>query len=122
MRTAASIATLFVVTILASCAASRSLTYDYAVQHAVITVSDSLTISGLVVRNDIDAIAIAVAGTTQVYPKRDIKRYELVMVPSENSMTQDIVRNTSSTSSGVGVLVGISLASIAVSLAIILSN
>ena len=76
-----------------SCGSTRSLTENNLVPFAVITLPDSTTISGEVIREDEDRIIILRGKNLRAFKKSEIEKYILVDVPSEHMMKRDMVKN-----------------------------
>ncbi|MBN2572114.1 MAG: hypothetical protein JXA68_08300 [Ignavibacteriales bacterium] len=72
------------------------------VQHAIVTVSDSLKVTGKLLDENDSILSIAIDGVLKDYLKSEIKSYEIVMMPDERLMMEDINDNSRRTAIHTG--------------------
>jgi len=94
-----------------SCGTTLSLHTDY-VPYAIITVSDSLTVQGMLINETDTTVSISVDGANVVYNLDEITRYERVMKPNPQHMQEDIVKNTNATAGNTAFFVVLTVISI----------
>ena len=100
---------VLVVTTLYGCGTTSSLESENLVPHAVITLSESLSVTGRILHEDDESITVAVDGVSQRYDKTEIKLMDRVMLPDERLMLQEIVGNTSTAASNTATIAAITV-------------
>lgn len=102
--------------LITSCGSTKSLTENNLVPFAIITLSDSTTISGQLITDDEKHIVIMRGKSTQIYKKTDILSCSFVDVPSEQLMMRDMVLNVSRIASAYTVAMMLTFISFALSI------
>ena len=98
--------------LLIGCGTTTSLEKENTVPYVIVNVSDTLKVTGRLLEENNSDITVAVDGVSKKYSKSEIKNYEIVMLPEERLMMEDIVKNTSKTASNTGFFVFVSIISI----------
>ncbi len=95
---------LFLIFGLVGCGTISSLDSKNAVQYALIKISDSFEITGRLLEETDSKLVVAIDGVKEEYKKSEIVSYEIIMLPSENAMLEDVVINSSRTTSHLATL------------------
>lgn len=94
---------------LIGCGTSTSLEKMNLVPYVVVNVSDKLKVTGRLLEENKTYLLVALDGVSQKYLKSEIKGFEIVQLPEERLMMENIVRNTSKTASNTAFYVILSL-------------
>lgn len=94
------------------CGTTNSLEKTNSVPYAIVNVSDTLKVTGRLLEENDSRLLVAVDGVSKEYLKSKIKNYEIVMLPDERLMMEDIVKNTSKAASNTDFFVIVSIISI----------
>lgn len=98
--------------LLYSCGTTQSLNETNYVPYALVTVTSSLTVQGLLINETDSTVSISVAGANVTYDLDEIIRYEKVMKPDQIQMQQDIVNNTNAAAGNTAFFVVLTVISI----------
>lgn len=98
--------------LLIGCGTRTSLDKVNSVPYVIVNVSDTLKVTGKLLVEDDSHLTAVIGGDSKKYLKSEIKNYEIVMLPDERLMIQDIVKNTSKIASNTGFFVFVSIISL----------
>jgi hypothetical protein len=105
--------TVLCAAILSGCGTSKSLEPTNGVLHAVVTVRDSLIVTGPILSEDASSITIVAYGVTHTYEKAAVQDIQRVLGPDNARMQQEMLVNSKKTASNTGVIMMICLIGIA---------
>jgi len=97
---------------LMGCGITSSLNKENLVKYVLVNVSDDLKITGRLLEENENSITIAIDGVSQKYLKSEIKGFEIIKLPEERLMMEDVVRNSKWIASNTGFFVILSIVSI----------
>lgn len=109
------ISLLVLVVLLVGCGSTKSLKRENLIKYAVISVNDTITVSGVLLDETEVDISLIVDGTKVTYEKSKIVKRKIGEMPRADLMQADIVKNTATTSKILSFFVtaGIAIALIA---------
>jgi len=105
---------LILIILLYGCFSNASLQKKNLVPHAIVSVTDSLKVSGKLLDDKDTLILIAVDGVLKDYLKSEIKSYEIVMLPDQRLMMEDINDNTRRTALHTGLFYLLAIMGVAI--------
>ena len=104
------------------CGTTNSLERKYAVPHAIITVSDSLQVTGAIVYENDSTISIVAFGAPITYEKLKVKKIDRKLLPNPDKIQKDILLNTESTATNTGLVFATMFVSIVSAIFLLVSN